>query len=196
MAVTEASAAQKFYYIGVLQPLWLGQLDQLGDAQREYRYHLLAVECLRRAKGPGADPLRISEFCRTWKIPATLPVIGPTALLRKIGRLAGGWPSAAAIFDPTGALNLGFKVIGAMAPLIGKIQMRNALLFAIDDSVVESGDQGDVGSILEGCKTPQELINRLQGAKNKVERVWKETTALAEKMEPIRKEVGLPETLS
>jgi hypothetical protein len=176
--------------------MWRGQLDQLGDAQREYRYHLLAVECLRLAKGPGADPLRLAEFLRTWKIPLTLPVIGPTALLRKIGKAVGGWPSSAAIFDPTGALNMGVKVIGAMAPLIGKIQMRNALLFALDDKVVPAGDQGSVGSILESAGTPAALMTRVKESKSKLERIWKETVSLAEKMEPIRKELGLPETIS
>lgn len=190
------SEIQKFYYLSVLLPMWRGQLDQLGASEREYRNHLLSVECLRVAKGPGPDPLRIAEFCRTWKIPMTLPVIGPTALLRKIGKIAGGWPSQTAIFDPTGSINLGIKVIARMAPLLGRIQMRNALLVALDDKVVERGDQDAVGSILESCQTPQALMTRVQNAKNKVERVLKETIALAEKMEPIRKELSLPEPMS
>ena len=190
------SGVQKLYYLTVLLPMWRGQLDQLGDSEREYRNHLLTVECLRVAKGPGADPLRLAEFCRTWKIPMTLPVIGPTALLRKVGKIVGGWPSQAAIFDPTGSINIGIKVIAQMAPLIGRIQMRNALLVALDDKVVEKGDQDAVLSILDSCRTPQVLMTRVQDAKNKVERVWKETVALAEKMEPIRKELGLPETMS
>jgi hypothetical protein len=194
MPTSGPSGAQKIYYLTILLPLWRGQLDQLGDAEREYRDHLLAVECLRVAKGPGADPLRIAEFCRTWQLPMTLPVIGPTAILRKIGKIAGGWPSQAAVFDPTGSINLGIKVMAQIAPLIGRIQMQNALLVAFDDSVVPKTDQSDVGSILESCPTPQMLMTRFQAAKNKVEQVWKDTVDLANKMEPVRQELGLPES--
>jgi hypothetical protein len=176
--------------------MWRGQLDQLGAAEREYRYHLLAVECLRVAKGPGLDPVRLAEFCRTWKIPMTLPVIGPTALLRKIGKAVGGWPSQAAVFDPTGAINIGIKVIAQMGPLLGRIQMRNALLVALDPKTIEVADQTSVGSILELSRTPQVLMTRVQESKTKLDRVWKETVNLAEKMESIRKELGLPETMS
>jgi hypothetical protein len=119
MATTPSSGpsgVQKAYFLTVLLPMRQGQLDQLGAAEREYRNHLLAVECLRGAKGPGVDPLRIAEFCRAWKIPMTLPFIGPVALLRKIGKAVGGWPSQAAIFDPTGAIDQGSKVIAQMAP--------------------------------------------------------------------------------
>src|SRR5881296_4069948 len=98
MANKTANSAQKLYYITILLPMWRGQLEQLGNVQRDLRYHLLAVECLRIAKGPGADPVGISEFCRKWQIPLTLPFVGPTAILRKVGKLVGGWPSPAAIF--------------------------------------------------------------------------------------------------
>lgn len=190
------SGAQKVYYLTILQPMWRGQLDLLGNSERDYRNHLLAAECLRVAKGPGIDPLSLAEFCRTWKIPMTLPFVGPTALLRKVGKLAGGWPSSAAIFDPTGAINLGIKVIGLMAPLLGMIQMRNALLVAFDDKVIEKGDQVAVGSILQSCQTPQILMIRVKDVKDRLERVWRDTISLAEKMEPIRNELGLPESMS
>jgi hypothetical protein len=126
----------------------------------------------------------------------TLPFVGPTALLRKIGKAVGGWPSAAAVFDPTGAINIGIKVIGRIAPLLGRLQMRNALLVALDEKVVDPADQVDVGSILESCNTPQALTNRLMESRNNLERVWKETISLAEKMERIRLELGLPEAVS
>lgn len=194
--VSAPSGAQKFYYLTVLMPMWRGQLDRLGTAGREYRHHLLAVECLRVAKGPGADPVRLAEFCRTWKVPLTLPVIGPTALLRKIGKAVGGWPSPAAVFDPTGAINIGIKVIAQLGPVLGKVQMHNARLIGWDPKVVEHADRTAVGSILESSRTPQDLLTRVRSAKDKLERVWKETVALAEKMEPIRQELGLPETTS
>ncbi|MBN1442571.1 MAG: hypothetical protein JXA90_07675 [Planctomycetes bacterium] len=190
------SGAQKAYYLTILLPMWRGQLDRLGAAEREYRHHLLAVECLRIAKGPGADPVRISDFCRTWKIPLTLPVIGPTALLRKIGKAAGGWPSQAAVFDPTGAINIGIKVIAHMGPLLGRIQMSSAALIAMDSKVIELGDQTSVGSILELSRTPEALMTRLKESRTKLERLWKETVDLAAKMEPMRVELGLPETVS
>jgi len=192
--MSQPSNTQKAYYLTILLPMWRGQLDQLAATQREYRNHLLAVACLRKAKGPGVDPLRISDFCRKWKIPLTLPMIGPTALLRKAGKLAGGWPSAAAIFDPTGAINMGIKVIAQLGPLLGRIQMRNACLYALDDKVVPKGDQSSVLGILELSRTPQNLMNKVKKSKNKVSQVWKETISLAEKMEPIRQELGLPET--
>jgi len=189
------SSAQKLYYLTILLPMWRGQLDQLAIAEREYRNYLLAVECLRRAKGPGVDPLRIVKFCKEWKIPLTLPIIGPTALLRKIGKAAGGWPSSAAIFDPTNAINIGIKVIAQMAPLLSRIQMRNACLYALDDKVVSKGEQSSVLELLESSKTPQILMNKLKASRDKVERIWKETIVLAEKMEPIRQEMKLPEVI-
>lgn len=190
------SGVQKAYFLTLLLPMWRGQLDQLGAAEREYRHHLLAVECLRVAKGPGVDPVRLAEFCRTWKIPITLPVIGPTALLRKIGKIVGGWPSQAAVFDPTGAINIGIKIIAQMGPLLGQIQMRNALLIALDSKIIDQADQTSVGAILESSRTPQALLYRVQESKVKLERIWKATVDLAEKMEPIRKDLGLPETVS
>ena len=180
----------------MLLPMWRGQLDQLGAAEREYRHHLLAVECVRVAKGPGADPVRLAEFCRTWKIPMTLPFIGPTALLRKIGKAVGGWPSQAAVFDPMGAINIGIKVIAQMGPLLGQIQMRHALLIALDSKIIDMADQTSVGSILESSRTPQALMSRVQESKAKLERLWKATVDLAEKMEHIRKDLGLLETIS
>lgn len=189
------SAAQKGYFLTVLLPMWRGQLDQVLIAQREFRHHLLAVECLRVAKGPGVDPLHITEFCRNWRIPLTAPFVGPVAVLRKVGKAVGGWPSPAAIFDPTGAINIGVKVIAQMSPLLGKIQMRNAVLVAFDEKIVALGDQSSVGSILESCHNPQVLMSRVQESKNKLERVWKDTSNLAERMEPVRKELGLPETI-
>lgn len=50
--MSKASGAQKSYYLIILLPMWRGQLDQLVVAEREYHDHLLAVECLRKAKVP------------------------------------------------------------------------------------------------------------------------------------------------
>ena len=188
------SPAQKAYYLTVLLPMWRGKLDELVAAQRDYRQHLLAIECLRVAKGPGADPLQLAEFCRRWQIPLTAPLIGPTALLRRAGKAVGGWPSAGAVFDPTGAINLGVKILGQLAPLLGRIQMEGAVLVALDETVVSRADQSAVASILDSARTPQVLANRVKDSKDKLARVWGETVKLAQGMEPIRKELGLPET--
>jgi hypothetical protein len=189
----EPSPAQKLYFVMVLQPIWRGQLDQLLNAQRVYRYHLLAAHCLRVGVGPGGDPLRLVEFCRKWQLPLTAPLVGPAALLRKIGKLAGGWPSAAAVFDPMGAINLGVKVIANMGPLIGKLQIRNAVLVALDESVVSVRDQCQVLSILESSETTQLLMTKLTSSKMRLESVWRATQDLAVKMEDARKQLGLPE---
>jgi hypothetical protein len=67
---------------------------------------------------------------------------------------------------------------------------------ALDPKTIEVADQTSVGSILELSRTPLVLMTRGQESKTKLERVWKETVNLAEKMESIRKELGLPETMS
>ena len=51
-------------------------------------------------------------------------------------------------------------------------------------------------SILDSAWTPQMLMVRVREAKDNLERAFKETVSLAEKMEPIRKELGLPEVTS
>ena len=71
--------------------------------------------------------------------------------------------------------------------------MRNACLYALDDKVVPKGDQSSVLKILEMSRTPQLFMNNVKKSKDKVSRVWKETIDLANKMDPIRKELGLPE---
>jgi hypothetical protein len=194
--MSKPSDTQKTYYYLFLLPMWRGQLDKLLDAERNYRYHLLAVECLRKAKGPGVDPLRISEFCRKWNIPLTTPLIGPTDLLRKIGKATGGWLSAAAMFDPTSAIKYGIKVMAHMGPLLGKIQMNNACLYALDNKIIPKGDQVSVLEILELSRTPQILMNNVKKSINVVNQVLKETSDLAEKMENIRLELGLSESIT
>jgi hypothetical protein len=188
------SQAQKLYYLTVLVPMWRGQLDQLGAAIRSYRQHLLAAACLVAAKGPGGDPLQVAEFCRKWQIPLTAPAIGPVALLRKVGKAVGGWPSTAAVFDPTGAINTGTKILGAMVPLIGTIQMQGAQLVAMDTKIVPLADQTAVLSILDQARTPQNLATKIRASKDKTQAVWNDTLDFATKMDKIRTELGLPET--
>jgi hypothetical protein len=190
----KGSPAQKLYYLTILVPMWRAHLDRLAIAQRDYRYHLLAVECLRVAKGPGADPLRLAEFCRAWQTPLTAPAVGPVALLRSAAKAVGGWPSAGAVFDPTGAIGMGVKVLARMGPLIGQIQMRNALLVALDDKVVARADQSAVGSILERSHTPQLLLGKVKESKATLERLWGEAVQFAKQMETAQRELGLPDS--
>lgn len=187
------SPAQKIYYLTVLVPMWRGQLDRLTAAQREYRWHLLAMECLRLARGPGIDPLRITEFCRAWQIPLTAPMVGPVALLRKAAKAVGGWPSPGAVFDPTGAINLGIKILAHMTPLVGQIQMRNALLMAMDEDVVARSDQSGVLGILNAAKSPQLLLNQVAASKTALERTWEDTKKFAERMKTAQTDLGLPD---
>jgi hypothetical protein len=188
-----ASGAQKGFFLTVLLPMWRGQLDQLMTAQRGYRHHLIALNCLQQAIGPGGDPLQIAEFCRRWQLPVTAPAIGPVALLRKIGKLAGGWPSAAAVFDPTGAINTGVKVVARLGPLIAKIQMDNALLVALDEKVVSKSDQSQVLAILNAAKTPQALMDAVKRSSDSLRKIWDATVDMAQKLETARIQVGVPE---
>ena len=190
-----SSDAQRLYYTSLLVPMWRGQLDQLTAAMRSYRQHLLAVECLRRAKGDGADPLRIAEFCKAWKTPLTLPIIGPTALLRRLGKIPGLANPSVAAFDPAGAIYIGIKILAQMVPLFGRIQVQNAVLIALDEKVVDRGDQTQVASILQSAVAPQILLQRVKESKDKLTSIWEQTVTLAQKMEPIREELGLPELL-
>lgn len=189
------SAAQKAYYVTFLVPMWRGQLDQLNAANRNYRAHLLAVACLAAAKGPGGDPLELCEFCRKWQLPMTAPVVGPISLLRKIGKAVGGWPSSAAVFDPTGAINNGIKILGKMGPLLATIQMNNAMLSALNGKYVPMSDQSAVLGILNGAGNPQNLAAKVRAAQEQAKSTWDATITMAQQMEKIRVELGLPESV-
>ena len=82
-----------------------------------------------------------------------------------------------------------------MVPLIGTIQMQGATLMALDEKIVSKADQSQVLSILQQSGSPQNLANKIRESKDKTEAVWKATLDLAEKMEKIRTELKLPETL-
>ncbi|MFH1075404.1 MAG: hypothetical protein V1753_00945 [Pseudomonadota bacterium] len=187
------SAAQRAYYATVLVPMWRGMLDEFDRVARDYRSHILALECLRVAKGPGVDPIKITEFCKAWEMPLTMPVIGPTTWIRRFGKAVGGWPSAGAVFDITGALSKGVKIMAEIGPLLGKLQMNNAKLYALDEKVVPKSDQVEVLRILELSVSPDVLFKRAKDSKDRLESKWQEISQTAEKMEEIRKELGLPE---
>ena len=188
-----ASPAQRMYYSTFLVPMWRGQLDELAIACRNYRINLLAVGCLMAAKGPGADPLALAEFCRRWTIPLTAPALGPTAWLRRFSKIAVGGPSAGSLFDPTGALNWGTKILANSAPLIAAIQMEGAKLLALNTQYVSVQDQSAVLSTLANAATPHNLTVQLGRAKQNLERVYDEINKLAEKMEAARMDLGFPE---
>jgi hypothetical protein len=191
--IPRATGAQKGFFLMILLPMWRGQLDQLMAAQRGYRHHLIAMNCLQQAIGPGGDPLQLAEFCRSWKLPLTLPVIGPVALLRKLGRLPGAFSPAVALFDPTAAITTGVKVLARLGPLIAKIQMDGALLVALDEKVVSKSDQSQVLAILNGAKTPQALSDAVKRSSDNLRKIWDETVDMAQKLDTARIQVGLPE---
>jgi hypothetical protein len=184
-------AAQKLYYAAVLMPLWRGQLDELGRIANEYRTYLLALECLRRAKGSGIDSVKVAEFCKKWKVPMTMPFISPKDLLKTLIERTFRLPLA--VFDITGAINAGIKIMAEMGPLLERLQMQQALLIAFDDNVVAKSDQTDVGQILESSRSARALYDNASRAKDRLEAKWKEIRDQAAKMEAIRAELGLPE---
>lgn len=85
-ALKPSSKQDQNWYRHVMVPVWKKQQLDLVRAGVDYRRHLLAAECLRRAKGPGGDPLKVAEFCVRWRWAMTLSFIGPTALIRKLGK--------------------------------------------------------------------------------------------------------------
>lgn len=90
MTTLKSSSKQdQNWYKHVMVPLWKNQQNELIRAGVHYRWHLLALECLHRAKGPGRDQLKVAEFCAKSQWAMTLPVIGPTALIRKLGKSSG-----------------------------------------------------------------------------------------------------------
>jgi hypothetical protein len=177
----------------ILVPMWRGQLDKLLSAQRKYRQYLLAVACISRAAGPGADPLALVEFCRAWQLPLTAPLVGPVALLRKAGKLFGVVTPSVAALDPTGAINTGTKILARLGPLFSAIRMEGALAESLDDRVVPKTEQAPVQAILSDARTPQAVQQGAQAALTSLQSVWKETIEMARKMEDARVQVGAPE---
>jgi hypothetical protein len=223
-----SSKQDQDWYKIVMVPLWKNQQRELIRAGVHYRWHLLALECLNRAKGPGGDPLKVAEFCAKWKWAMTLPIIGPTALIRKLGKSSGllgeliaalkgvagpglqlpnmvhwgartdalqalssAWPQIA-VFDITNSINIGIKLIAAMAPLIAKLQMNQAKLIAFDSKVVPSGDSGSVGQILDQAGMPKALLEAAKEIQKNYVKSWAALLVSAETMEQARLELGLP----
>ena len=189
------SAAQKAYYVTILVPMWRSQLEQLNAADRNYRAHLLAMACLAAAKGPGGDPLELCEFCREWQLPLTVPLVNPISLLKRVGTLAGGVASTVAAIDPTRAISNGVQILGRITPLLATIQMEGAMMFALNEQYVSMRDQGTVLAILKGAGHPQILAAKFRTAQEQAKSTWDATLALAQQMETIRVDLGLPESM-
>lgn len=168
----------KLYYLMILKPLMAGLWDQLHQTVEEHRHHLLALACLRAAAGPGADPLKVVAFCKRYKLPLTLPVVGLIA--RTVGKL-----------DVTRAVSTGIKIIAALGPLLGKIRVRNATLIALDTSIVPTGDTTQVGSILEGASSPKEVIAATKRKAAEVRKKTAEVERYAAKMKAVEKRLGI-----
>lgn len=147
------SPVQKFYYQTVLKPKFQIEMEQLGTAASQYHNYILALSCLKKAAGPGVDPLDVAEFASRWKnvqeilnwptrvylkqkgVPVpTSPSLTPTNAVRSIGERVAPpirpdgetlFPSATRIslFDITQSLNFGTQLIAQMTPLLGKFRM-------------------------------------------------------------------------
>lgn len=229
MTILNPSAKQdQNWYKFVMIPLWRNQQKELIRAGVHYRWHLLALECLKRAKGPGGDPLKVAEFCAKWQWAMTMPIIGPTALIRKLGKSSGllgeliaalkgvggpglklpstahwgtrlgpgqalssAWPQIA-VFDITGSINIGVKLIAAMSPLIAKLQMKQAELYIFDSKVVPPGDMGQVGQIIQRAGMPMSLMKSAKESQMNYVNAWSEVLVSADIMEQARLDLGLP----
>jgi len=141
----------RLYYILILKLLLKGLWDQLQQKVQEHRHYLLALSCLAKAAGRGGDSLKVAQFCKKYKLVLTMPVVG------LIPRLLKRLPNVYAV-------TMGIKIIAAMTPLLTKIRMRNAQLFALDTSIVPEADTSDVGIILESAESPRAVM---QAAKKK-----------------------------
>lgn len=170
--------AGAMYYSLVLKPLLEGLWDQLSRKVNEHRYHLLALACLRKAAGPGGDPIEVARFCKKYKLPLTLPVVG--LISRTIGKL-----------DITGATKLGVKIIAAMLPLLTKIRMNNAMLYALDESIVPSSDTTDVGEILESAKSPKDVADKAKQKASEVKKLKADIERYVVKLKGIEAELGV-----
>ena len=223
-----SSKQDQNWYKLVMVPLWKNQQKELVRAGVHYRWHLLALECLNRAKGPGGDPLKVAEFCAKWKWAMTMPIIGPTALIRKLGKSSGllgelfaalkgvggpglklpatahwgprlgpgqaltsAWPQIA-VFDITNSINIGVKLVAAMAPLIAKLQMKQAELLIFDSKIVPPGDSAQVGQILQRAGMPISLMKSVKESQKKYVNAWSEVLVSADIMEQARLDLGLP----
>jgi len=179
-AKTEVSkgGGEKLYYLVVLKPMMEGLWSELHRKVLEHRHHLLALACLAKAAGPGVDPIAVSDFCKKYELPLTMPVIGLIPrLLRKV--------------DITGAVKNGIRIMAAMGSLLRKIRLRNATLYALDKSIVPSADSGAVGMILESASSPKEVVDAAKQKAAEVMKLRADVERYAAKLKRIEAELGV-----
>ena len=98
-------------------------------------------------------------------------------------------------FDPIGAINIGIKLVAHMAPLLGKLQLHNAQIVALDPGVVSPEDTTLVPEILSSSSNPKGVIGRVDACKAQLASTWATTISFAESMESKRRELGIPENI-
>jgi Cys-tRNA synthase (O-phospho-L-seryl-tRNA:Cys-tRNA synthase) len=160
-----------------LKPLLEGLWDQLHGKVLEHRHHLLALACLAKAAGPGADPMAVARFCKKYKLPLTMPVVGLI-------------PRVLSKVDITGAVATGVKIMAALGPLLGKIRLRNAMLYALDEAVVPSGDSAEVGMILESASSPKQVMAAAKQKASEVKKLKADVERYAAKLKRIEAKLG------
>ncbi len=211
-------------------PLWKQQINQVARVGVAHRRHLLVAECVGRAKGPGADPIKLADLCAPWKTHLNLQIIAPTDLVRKFGKSSGAlaelisalggrtmnklrtapvfwekragaaqalssvWPQIA-VFDITGAINNGIKIIAALGPLLRHVRIKDAQLIALDAKVVPQGDLSQVGQILANGRTPEGVAAAVSRSQTAFADAWSSLLESADTMERARLELGLPEEI-
>jgi hypothetical protein len=71
--------------------------------------------------------------------------------------------------------------------------MEGASLRALNPRYVSPEDQTKVLQILQSARTPGILFQQARDSKERLSTKWQDTMRLAEKMERIRQDLGLPE---
>ena len=177
-----SKGAKRLYY-PILRSIMEGLWVELAKKVVEHRRHLLALACMAKAAGPGGDPLAVARFCKTYKLPLTLPVVG--LIPRIIGKL-----------DITRAVSNAVKLIGVIVPILESIRLKNAVLIAGDRSVVPIGDTAAVGEILETATSPKEVIDATKQKASEVATLKSGVERYAVEMQAIEAELGIGEGTS
>jgi hypothetical protein len=189
---------QRAIYFNVGLPKYRILIEALSDLSIVHRRHLQAMECLRRAKlglnpkNDVIDPLRVAEFCNIGAIrnPSPFGAVTVVSFFRNlVNAIKDG--TASAPFDITKSLSLGLAVIARMGPLIGRLQMREAPLWA--STVAQGNEEFQVIGVLESAGTEDKLRDACNDARVRLESKWKEVQEFSDEMERVRVRLGISE---
>jgi len=96
------------------------------------------------------------------------------------------------VFDPTGALNWGFRILAELGPLLGALQMHEARLVVMNPNVVPRAWTAKVGQILAKARQPEQLKAAYQASLEQLNVTWDYLLQSVAEMEIHRRELGLP----